>query len=206
MNLLFFCPGFIHDGKDVRLIGEILAEVAPKFEKAGWKIHLPSFCNLPSYWPIESYAEILADEIVDLSPDAVAGLSMGVLTLRKSCEILKDDFPDVPVVLMEGPNWGVSWWQLLIISTKYSPMRPCIRDLWRRSAFLKDLNDNCFNGNPVLEVHGKFSEMRLAKDVFAKLPYTHLEEFPDVGHRELVTEERVVRTVIDFLNFNAGRR
>lgn len=171
-------------------------------EKRGWKIHLSTGSEFPSFGDLEICAELLAKEIEQVKPDALVFFSMGTLTGRRACHLLPGQIPPVPTVLVEGPNYGVPWWKLIIAG--FSLLRPCCRDMMPSSPFMKSINGVSFNDRPVLEIQGKFSTVALAKTVFRKMPETELVSFPDLGHIKLISDERVIETILNFFDGQLG--
>ena len=200
LRKIIFVPGFVRNPESVKLIEQRVAEIQPVFQDNGWEIVLSKYYDgKPSVDPISKYAKIVAEEIEEIQPDAIIAHSMGTLIVRGSWKYYKD-FRG-PIVFIEGPNMGVAWWKLLI--TGFPLWRVCVRDMMPRSPFMKSL-ENIWAWPPhqnfVLEIQGKFSRHPLAGNVFEPLFYSRIILFfPEVGHRELVTDSRTIKSVLELI-------
>ncbi len=196
---VLFVPGFLKDPETVQIVERKVAELQPLFQKRGWKIVLSDcYGGQPSSLSLFEYAQRVAREIENIQPDAVIAHSMGTLIVRGSWKHYPHFYG--ALAFIEGPNMGAARWKLLITGL---PLRlPCVKDMVPSSEFMKSLKDDDVpQDNLFVEIQGKFAKHPLAGKVFRPLPYCGgwFYSFPDVDHRELVTDKRTLEVLFRLL-------
>lgn len=196
---ILFVPGFLKESEDVSRANSYVEKLNNIFGQHGWNVIMASCYLGACHESIDTYSRRLETEIDFLKPDVIISHSMGTLVVRGSWKYFKD-FAG-PIVFIEGPNAGVSWWKLLLFLNRYPFWRVCMRDTMRGSVFMKSIQeDSPPQDNRVLEIQGKFSENPLARNVFVPLRYAQLKKFPRLGHRGLAVNDGVIKIIADFIN------
>ncbi|MFA5009608.1 MAG: hypothetical protein WC534_03500 [Candidatus Paceibacterota bacterium] len=200
MKTALFVPGFLKGAKDVKKAQLYAKKVEKIFSQYDWKIMMADCYHGACNESINAYSRRLADQIACVDPQAIIAHSMGTLVVRGSWKYNREF--SGPIVFVEGPNAGVSWWKLLLFVKRYPIWRAAMRDTIKESSFMKDIKeDNIPNFNKLLEIQGKFSQIFLARNVFVPLEYAErLEKFPLLGHRAIIIDEDVIKTIINFIN------
>lgn len=204
-KIVIFIPGFIVDIETLELIPKILAEVQPEFSKAGWEIVISNYYrNKPTDLPLNIYARRVAAEIETIDPDAIILFSMaGTLIANK--------IPNIPVVIIEAPWYGVLRWQFRIINflaklkgLKGFPLgNASVQGMIRTSHYMKERDFAPSWANHALQINGSLGTFLLARigNTFGKIHgIGKYVEFSNINHLELVRNPQVIQLVLKFLD------
>ena len=98
---VLFVPGFLRDEGRVARVSQILKQVQPIFEKAGWKIVVSNYYRgEPTDLPLDVCAGRVDSELFWNKYDAVIAHSMGGLILPQNI------WRNIPVVVIE---YSIPW-------------------------------------------------------------------------------------------------
>lgn len=206
LRKILFVPGFIGDKKTLHLIPDILGKVQSIFNLAGWEILVSNYYQGRSTTlPLDIYAGNVREKVFSGKWDAVIAHSMGGLLLPDRIE--------VPVIIIESPINGVTRWQFRVVNFlatlkgQYGfPLdNLSVQGMLRDSTFMQTRNKSPSWAHNALQINGALGCSSLARwdgNTFGEIPGIipdNYREFPEIDHIGLLTNPKVIRTVLDFL-------
>ena len=203
---VLFIPGFLRDEGRVARVSQIIEQIQPKFNDAGWEIVVSNYYQgKPTDLPLDVCAGRVDSELFWDKYDAVIAHSMGGLLLPQNI------WRNIPVVVIESPWYGVLRWQFRVINLlarlKREGVFPLnnigVRGMIRGGEYIQNRHLFPWWGSRALQINGQLGTCQLARigNTFGRIPgIGRYVEFPKIGHINLLTDPEVIQLVLDFLN------
>ncbi|UMX48425.1 MAG: hypothetical protein L7H18_02700 [Candidatus Nealsonbacteria bacterium DGGOD1a] len=209
---ILFIPGFLRDEETVARVSQILEQVQPVFNEAGWKIVVSNYYQgEPMDNSLEIYARSVYADIFYGKYRTIIAHSMGGL-------LIPEKLPRqmLPPVIIESPLNGVTMRQFKIINllarlkglgkSRFPLDNISVQGMLRNGDFMENRRTKNFPWMmPMLQINGSLGTNFLARwdgDTFGK--HTDCigvyKEFPKIDHIALLTDPDVIKAVIAHLN------
>jgi len=204
LKQILFIPGFLRDKETVARVSQILEQVQPVFNEAGWEIVVSGYyAEQPTAHDLQTYADWIESEIRISQPRAIIAHSMGGL-------LVPEKLPEqtLPPVIIESPLNGVTKRQFRIINllarlkglgkSRFPLDNVSVQGMLRDSEFMENRRTKNFPWmRSMLQINGSLGTNFLARwdgDTFGK--HTDdmgiYKEFPKVDHIGLLTNHEVI--------------